>query len=449
MAPLLANRSRTDRSFERLYQRHVGDVYRYALAVLRNEADAEDVTQTTFLNAYRAYQKGERPQVAHNWLIAIAHNVCRQRFRQSARRPLEVEFDDEIAGQPDDDDLTPTAEDIRRALGHLAFNQRAALVMRELEGRSYAEIAEILDVSVSAVETLIFRARRALREQLEGALTCGEAELAISRQLDGRLSRAEKGQLRAHLRECSDCATFARRQRAQRTALKSLAAVPLPSSLATFFGGGGAAVGTGVAIKAAAVLAAGAIVGGAGYEAANKVTHHRLAAPAPAPAVSKSSKSLAPPRVDRTMRTAPASFSHAAVVTPNHGAAARGAPPGQAVRQKHATKHAKQHPVAKTKARTHARTHAQPRRVRAHGAPAQAHRQHARPQHERRVHKRHVRKPRPHPLPHPHPQPKPHGQPTAKPSRPSVRPSKPKSETDALPTETTLTAPDTVVHGKK
>ena len=379
MAPLLANRSRTDRSFERLYQRHVGDVYRYALAVLRNEADAEDVTQTTFLNAYRAYQKGERPQVAHNWLIAIAHTVCRQRFRQSARRPLEVEFDDEIAGQPDDDDLTPTAEDIRRALGHLAFNQRAALVMRELEGRSYAEIAEILDVSVSAVETLIFRARRALREQLEGALTCGEAELAISRQLDGRLSRAEKGQLRAHLRECSDCATFARRQRAQRTALKS----------------------------------------------------------------------LAPPRVDRTMRTAPASFSHAAVVTPNHGAAARGAPPGQAVRQKHATKHAKQHPVAKTKARTHARTHAQPRRVRAHGAPAQAHRQHARPQHERRVHKRHVRKPRPHPLPHPHPQPKPHGQPTAKPSRPSVRPSKPKSETDALPTETTLTAPDTVVHGKK
>src|SRR5207253_363656 len=80
----------------------------------------------------------------------------------------------------------------------------AALVMRELEGRSYAEIADILEITPSAVETLIFRARRALREQLESSLTCGEAELAISRQLDGRLSRAEKGALRAHLRECKE-----------------------------------------------------------------------------------------------------------------------------------------------------------------------------------------------------------------------------------------------------
>src|ERR671939_268831 len=261
MTPLLAQRPRTDRAFERLYRRHVGDVYRYALAVMRNPADAEDVTQTTFLNAYRAFvEKGDRPEKPQNWLIAIAHNVCRQRFRQSARRPTEVSFDDDAGAALVEEEDAPTADDIRRALGYLAFNQRAALVMRELEGRSYAEIAEILDLSVSAVETLIFRARRALREQLEGSLTCGEAELAISRQLDGRLSRGEKGQLRAHLRECSDCATFARRQRAQRAALKSLGAVPLPSSLASFFGSGGAAaVGGGLAVKAAALVAAGAV----------------------------------------------------------------------------------------------------------------------------------------------------------------------------------------------
>src|ERR671932_147472 len=195
MTPLLAQRQRPDRAFERIYRRHVGDVYRYALAVLRNPSDAEDVTQTTFMNAYRAFQRGERPDSPHNWLIAIAHNVCRQRFRQSARRPQEVTFDDDIADQVEDDDA-PTAEDIRRALGHLAFNQRAALVMRELEGRSYAEIGEILGLSVSAVETLIFRARRALREQLEGSLTCTEAELALSKQLDAELPRSEKGQLR-------------------------------------------------------------------------------------------------------------------------------------------------------------------------------------------------------------------------------------------------------------
>src|SRR5205809_6417803 len=221
MTPFLA-RQRTDRNFERLYQKHAGDVYRYALVVLRNEADAEDVTQTTFMNAYRAFANGERPRNPRNWLIAIAHNVCRQRFRQSQRRPAEVELNEELAEAVVEEDAI-SAEDIRRALGHLAFNQRAALVMRELEGRSYTEIAEILDVSTSAVETLIFRARRALREQLDGSLTCGEAEFAISRQLDGRLPRQERAQLRAHLRECAECGTFARRQRAQRGASDWLA----------------------------------------------------------------------------------------------------------------------------------------------------------------------------------------------------------------------------------
>jgi RNA polymerase sigma-70 factor, ECF subfamily len=275
MTPLLAQRPRSDRAFERLYKKHVGDVYRYALAVMRNPTDAEDVTQTTFLNAYRSYvEKGSRPEKPQNWLIAIAHNVCRQRFRQSARRPAEVSFEDDIADTVADDDAL-TGDDIRRALSHLAFNQRAALVMRELEGRSYAEIAEILEVSTSAVETLIFRARRALREQLEGSLTCGEAEFAISRQLDGRLPRGERGQLRAHLRECEECAGFARRQRAQRGALKTLALVPVPGSLLSLFGGGGgAAVGTGLALKAAAAVTAGLAIGGASYEGVRQIPWH-------------------------------------------------------------------------------------------------------------------------------------------------------------------------------
>jgi RNA polymerase sigma factor (sigma-70 family) len=278
MAPVLARHLSADRSFERLYRKHAGDVYRYALVVLRNQADAEDVTQTTFLNAYRAMEKGERPRSPQNWLIAIAHNVCRQRFRQSQRRPTEVVYEEELAEAVVEEDAL-SAEDIRRALGHLSFNQRSALVMRELEGRSYQEIAEILGLTTSAVETLIFRARRALREQLEEGITCHEAELAISRQLDGRLPRKEKGTLRAHLRECEECAGFARSQRAQRGALKALGAIPLPSSLAGLFGGGGgAAVGTGVAVKAA-VFATGAVVAtGVGYETVKQGPFHDRAA---------------------------------------------------------------------------------------------------------------------------------------------------------------------------
>ena len=222
--------------------------------------DAEDVTQTTFLNAYRAHQRGERPQSAHNWLIVIAHNVCRQRFRELGRRPDEVSLDEDTAVALAAPEHTFRADELRRALSSLRFTQRSALVMRELEGLSYAEIGEVLGVSTSAVETLLFRARRALREQLEGSLTCAEAKHAISRQPD-RLGRSANGPLRAHLRECADCASLARRERARRGALRGLGALPWPPSLASFFGGGG------VATKSAAVLAAGAVAGGAGYKA--------------------------------------------------------------------------------------------------------------------------------------------------------------------------------------
>jgi RNA polymerase sigma-70 factor (ECF subfamily) len=349
VTPILAQKPRTDRSFERLYRKHAGDVYRYALVVLRNQADAEDVTQTTFMNAYRAFERGERPRNPQNWLIAIAHNVCRQRFRQSQRRPNEVAFDEDVAESVVEEDAI-SAEDIRRALGHLAFNQRAALVMRELEGRSYQEIAEILDVSVSAVETLIFRARRALREQLEESITCHEAELAISRQLDGRLSRKEKGALRGHLRECDECARFARSQRAQRGALKSLGAIPLPPSLVSLFGGGGgAAVGSGLAVKAAALGAGAVVATGVGYEGVKHrvwqpPSHHAAtSAQHKAPAAASSSVApvvLAPPSA-RTVTHDLKPFRKEAVearetaAQQNRGAVAKGERPIAPGRLKH------------------------------------------------------------------------------------------------------------------
>lgn len=272
---LLARSDAPDRAFERLYRRHVHEVYRYVLAVLRNQADAEDATQATFLNAYRAFCSGEEPQKPRNWLLKIAHNECRQRFRAASRRPKEVEWDDRTPA-PGVDETVPTVDEIRTALGQLSFNQRSALVMRELEGRSYAEIAKILDVSVSAVETLLFRARRALREQLEGALTCGEAEAALSRRLDGRLAPSEQRALRGHLRQCRECSVLERKQRARRAAVRRLGAVQLPPSLAAFLGGtgsitGGAIMGSGIVAKTAAVVAAGMIAGGAGHQAVQAI----------------------------------------------------------------------------------------------------------------------------------------------------------------------------------
>jgi RNA polymerase sigma factor (sigma-70 family) len=214
--PLLAR----DQAFEELYRCYVKDVYHYALALLRNPADAEDVTQTTFMNAYRAYQRGDQILKPHNWLIKIAHNVARTRYARASRRVKEVPLEDHVDHLAVPEDERPNVEGVLRALGRLPFNQRAALVMRELDGRSYVEIADTLGVSVSAVETLIFRARKALR-------------------------------MRA-------------------SSLRVLTAVPLPGSLSQLFGGGavvaggGAVVGTGFLAKAAVALIAGAFATGIG-----------------------------------------------------------------------------------------------------------------------------------------------------------------------------------------
>ena len=206
-------------AFERLYERYGRDVYRYALAITRDPAEAEDVTQTTFLNAWRAYREGQEPQKPHHWLIAIAQNACRLRFRTRSRRPAEVPLDEggHAVAAPEG----PRAADVLEALADLPLNQRAALVMRELEGRSYEEIAEILGVSRAAVETLIFRARRTMRTR--------------------------------------------------HGALRALGLLPLPSWLKAFCrdrgfeGGAAAAAGTGGVAKAVtAAVAAGAIAVGVG-----------------------------------------------------------------------------------------------------------------------------------------------------------------------------------------
>ena len=427
IAPTLFRRPADDEAaFERLYERHVEGVYRYSLAMLGAAADAEDVTQTTFLNAYRAYKQGTRPDTPQSWVIAIAHNVCRQRFRQAQRRPREVAYDEGIGDAEAHEPAGPTAEELRRALSQLSPNQRAALVMRELEGGSYAEIAEVLGISVSALETLLFRARRALREQLEEHISCQEAAAAINRQLDGRLSLGERRALRAHLRACSDCHSLAQSQRAQRRALKSLVLVPLPLTIAHWTGaqnasaatgaGGLAAVGAttggagagastialgGVAAKVAAVVAAGVVVGGGTYEGVKHVSPSKalpaataaaapaeqrglplpsarnfetpkVAAPVQAAFEVSSAQKQAPTRGKSTSQDAthlpPGQTVKAIAETDPH--ALRTSPPGQTVSAARTAK-----PRAGSHAATHSRaaTHAKPatkRRAATHSKPA-------------------------------------------------------------------------------
>src|SRR4030095_11423232 len=121
MAPEPAVQAR-DQAFERLYQRYVADVYRYSLARRRNPTDAEDVTQTTFMNAYRAYKRGDEILKPHNWLIKIAHNVARTRYARASRRVKEVPLEDHVEHLALPEDERPNVEGVLRALGQLPFN---------------------------------------------------------------------------------------------------------------------------------------------------------------------------------------------------------------------------------------------------------------------------------------------------------------------------------------
>jgi RNA polymerase sigma factor (sigma-70 family) len=228
-----------DETFERLYTRYGREVYRYALALLRNPAEAEDVTQTTFLNAYRALRAGERPRRPHNWLIAITHNVCRSRVRFAMRRPKEVPLDDVVAQLAVPEAERPNVRELMRTIRRLPFNQRAAITMRELEGRSYVDIAETLGVTVPAAEALIGRARRTLR--------------------------------------------------AHAAAFRGLLLLPLPRSLRKLAENGeaaGGAIGTAAAAKVVALIVVGAIGGGVGV-AASGGSHPTSAQAEPAPAAAQ------------------------------------------------------------------------------------------------------------------------------------------------------------------
>ncbi|HEX9378569.1 MAG TPA: sigma-70 family RNA polymerase sigma factor [Gaiellaceae bacterium] len=153
-----------------LYERHSSRIFGFCLSRLGSREEAEDALQTTFLNAQRGLGRGVVPDYELAWLFKIAQNVCRNRH-QSARRRGRVEATQDLDALQD---VLATPErgsavslaDLTRALSAVPERQRRALLLREFQGLSYEEISVELGVSVAAVETLIFRARRSVAAEL-------------------------------------------------------------------------------------------------------------------------------------------------------------------------------------------------------------------------------------------------------------------------------------------
>jgi RNA polymerase sigma factor (sigma-70 family) len=245
-----------------IFRRHRQELYRYCRAILTDPDDAQDALQSTMLAAMRALP-GERRSVAiRPWLFRVAHNeaVTIARSRRGHAAPEE----DHLA-VPGADLAAEDRERLRLLvadLDSLPERQRGALVMRELSGLSYSDIAATFSTSAGAARQLVHEAREAMRESRLGRdADCREIRKLISTR-DGRILRGRK--VRAHLRTCKACEDYLAAISRRRADLQLLAP-PLPALAATgivagLIGTAGGAGGGSVAAKGGALVAA-AIVG--------------------------------------------------------------------------------------------------------------------------------------------------------------------------------------------
>jgi RNA polymerase sigma-70 factor (ECF subfamily) len=154
-----------------LYEKYGQRVFTFCYSRLRNREEAQDAAQTTFIYVLRSLQRGVEPEFELAWLLKIAFNVCRGVRRSTTRLTAvtqEVEDVDALAAPPAAGyEGSERLAALRDGLAHLPESQRRAILLREWQGLSYAEIADELGLTLGAVETLLFRARRNLASRLQ------------------------------------------------------------------------------------------------------------------------------------------------------------------------------------------------------------------------------------------------------------------------------------------
>jgi RNA polymerase sigma-70 factor (ECF subfamily) len=168
---------RLDRDFSELYRTHLRDVYSYAYYRVGNHHDAEDLTEQTFLQAYRHFERAVREsngRPLRPWLIRIAHNLAANYYRDRSRRPQTQLEDAAIVAEPHSTaELVEGREelqDVLEGVSKLPEDRREALIMRFALGMDNKEIARALGRSEGATKVLIHRAIK----QLEQGLTTND-----------------------------------------------------------------------------------------------------------------------------------------------------------------------------------------------------------------------------------------------------------------------------------
>jgi RNA polymerase sigma factor (sigma-70 family) len=263
-------RAGNDEAFRVIHDRYRQRLFAYVRQMLwaGPRQDAEDLLQDVFVRAYGALRADTREVNLRAWLYRVAHNRCIDHLRRPvppaadvfelSRKPLR----DPIEEAQRREDLARLVEDV----GRLPEQQRSALLMREMDGMSYVDLAATLDVTVPAVKSLLVRARVGLVEAAEARdADCED----IRADLMGSYDRGVKASARArrHMRHCCGCREYRTALRGVRRSFAALNAGPLALVAAKLIGlgsGGSATTGGGAATTGTGAAATGgaATVGG-------------------------------------------------------------------------------------------------------------------------------------------------------------------------------------------
>jgi RNA polymerase sigma factor (sigma-70 family) len=315
-------RAGSEEAFGAIHDRYRQRLFAYIRQMLSSAArqDAEDVMQDVFVRAYGALRADEREVNLRAWLYRVAHNRCIDHLRRPTPPPAEIfemsrkPLHDPIVEAQRREDLSRLVEDV----GRLPEQQRSALLMREIDGMSYADLASALDVTIPAVKSLLVRARVGLVEAAEARdADCCEIRDDLMASYDRGVKAS--GRARKHMRSCAGCREYREALRGMRRSFAALTPVSagLFGSIAAGLGigGGGAAAGgaaaggggvaataaggtlaTATACKVAAVVCTAALTAGGAVEV-NKLREQKTAAPA---------KAAAAPAGARPAQSAPA-----------------------------------------------------------------------------------------------------------------------------------------------
>jgi RNA polymerase sigma factor (sigma-70 family) len=249
-------------AFAVLFERHRRSVLAVCMGVLGSRQDAEDAAQDAFAALALSLRKGV-PENLPAWLMRVARNAA---IDVARRRRIDVRAEE---GVPDratsGEGMKAELESVMAGIRELPEAQRTALLMRELAGHSYREIATLLEVDEAAVHGLIARARISLRSYREAdELSCAAARAALAAEPDGR--RGDRT-VRRHVRMCPSCRAYKRALRGDARALRGIVpdpAVPVASGGAVFGGlaAKGALIGGTVAQMTAACAVSVCAIGG-------------------------------------------------------------------------------------------------------------------------------------------------------------------------------------------